>query len=258
MKTINRRKWILLFWVAACLCTSTFAQQNLTEMSYPVRKIYPVHVKPADYPEYAKRKLSPPSWEIFDGRMQFKHSKMYHRYYKDSLGLTTFPSHPGVMRLEDGLFSQAKINDLIEFENQGGIVYSAGYKAFREPNSKNFHQALHVVGGYSQQVNDLFEKLDGKFLGMNFGEADATFMNLSGRFHYPFSRRKDLQALQFLKHLQYYGSQVGNYILGHHNNCSWVYPAYEGLSVMGGSQLFYRGDTNPRVHYAFFRGVGRQ
>lgn len=253
-----KRRRTLLLWLATCFCTGVFAQQNLSEVSHPDRKVYPARVEPSNYPEYAKRKLPPPGWDVFDGRMQFKNSNMYQRYYQDTLGLDAFPTHPGVLRLEDGLFSQAKINELISFKNEGGIIYSAGYKAFREPDSKNFHQALHIEGGYSAQVNDLFEKLGGKFLGMNFGEADATFMNLSGGFHYPLSRRKDLQALQFLNHLQYYGGQVGDYILGHHNNCAWVYPAYEGLSVMGGAQLFYRGDTNPRVHYAFFRGVGRQ
>ena len=255
-----KMKKILLNFVIGSMAFLTFKMhaQNNSGMFIPAKKVYPVYVQPEQYPMNVGRDKATPNWSLFDNRMQFKDSKLYERYYVDILELTEYPTHVGVRRLEDGIYSADAIAENAQYTAEGGIIYSAGFKPFRSPTDKNHNMALHLDKSYTSQVNNMYSQFNGRFLGMNFGEADATWMNLSCCYHYPLSRTKEMQASLFAEHLQYYGDQIGNYALGHHNECAWACLTREGLTTMLGAQLFYRGNTNPRVHYSFFRGIGRQ
>ncbi|QQE11293.1 hypothetical protein JD969_17620 [Planctomycetota bacterium] len=170
-----------------------------------------------------------------------------------------------VMKIEES--SLAKEGRVAELEEQMKVAKEAGYyvrlggfKVYRVKglDLQNFNERTTYEDSYAKVSRELYDIWGDQYFGMQFGESDASYLNLSGSHVFPYKRTRVGQAIDFLDHYQWYGVHTGNRILAHHNETLWPYACNDSATTMGGAQTFYRGNTNPRIHFAFFRGMGKQ
>ena len=249
MKKIGHRMGMLTFAVVATASTGM-------AMAQPT--VYPFFHKVADYPEYSLRESPPPTRDTFGNRMHIKGG---------SLG-DDFSNHPfrgKVMRVEEKSMSTLHIVDqtrdqMLEAIDNGYYFRLAGFKIFRVKgvDRQNYNMRVESADSYSDVARELYKIWGSRYLGMHFGESDMSYLNLSHGHVFPFSRTRIGQTADFLDHYQWYGQQTGNRILSHHNGSLWQYAGSDAATALLGAQCFYRNSINPRVHYAFIRGMGKQ
>ena len=249
MKKIGHRIGMLTFAVVAIASTGM-------AMAQPT--VYPFFHKVADYPEYSLRESPPPTRDTFGNRMHIKGG---------SLG-DDFANHPfrgKVMRVEEKSMSTLYRVDqtrdqMLEAIAKGYYFRLAGFKVFRvkDVDPQNYNTRVESADSYSDVARELYKIWGSRYLGMHFGESDMSYLNLSHGHVFPFSRTRIGQTADFLDHYQWYGQQTGNRILSHHNGSLWQYAGSDVATALLGAQCFYRNSINPRVHYAFIRGMGKQ
>ena len=249
MKKIGHRIGMLTFAVVATASTGM-------AMAQPT--VYPFFHKVADYPEYSLRESPPPTRDTFGNRMHIKGG---------SLG-DDFANHlfrGKVMRVEEKSMSTLHRVDqtrdqMLEAIAKGYYFRLAGFKVFRVKgvDPQNYNTRVESADSYSDVARELYKIWGSRYLGMHFGESDMSYLNLSHGHVFPFSRTRIGQTADFLDHYQWYGQQTGNRILSHHNGSLWQYAGSDAATALLGAQCFYRNSINPRVHYAFIRGMGKQ
>ncbi|WP_432800311.1 hypothetical protein [Poriferisphaera sp. WC338] len=270
-----------LFFALLLVSKTCFAAKSNTDSNIITRPpvIYPYLHDPADYPDYSRRPSPPPRWPDFEGRMQFKNPMVLKPQGLD-IGLRTINpratnrvEHRTVdreltgkaLRVEETVFAkpgsvQKFAPHLKKVKEDGGTLRIAGFKQFRIKgiDRQNYNELVELKGSYTKACKELYDIMGTAFLGMQFGEADAEYMNIGNWFAFPMTRNRINQYLEFQKLFHSYGEQNNNRILPHHNQAAWHYTLKEGTTTIAEAQNFYRGRTNPRIHNAFFRGAGKQ
>ncbi|TKG97385.1 hypothetical protein EYV94_02860 [Puteibacter caeruleilacunae] len=220
--------------------------------------VYPYFHQVEDYPEYYLREAPPTSRLTFNNQMEIKGGGLGMDYKN--------PLFKGrVMRIEEGTFARENSFEkneklMQEAVHNGYFLRLAGFKIFRVKglDYQNYNQLVETDDSYSSVTRKLSGLWKERYLGMQFGESDMSYVNLSHAHIFPFSRTRKGQTIDFMDHYQWYSFQTGNQVMAHLNGALWQYIGRDAATTSLGAQCFYRSSINPRVHYAFFRGMGKQ
>ncbi|WP_432797157.1 hypothetical protein [Poriferisphaera sp. WC338] len=239
--------------------------------------VYPYLHRPETYPEYGFRKTPPPTWETFGEKMELRTShsinmdgelKLMVRPIRVDVPDEREPDvyvNGKVMRIEEeSLIAEENykkgMNFLREWDKEGGMVRLAGYKIFRVPDldGQNYNRLTHLDGSFTDMADQMYDILGDRYLGMQFGESDASYLNLSPYYIYPTPRGRLESYLPFHEYFADYGENTGNRILVHNNELWHHYTAKEATATIVEGQNFARADGYMRLHNAFMRGAGKQ
>ncbi|MCX5769713.1 MAG: hypothetical protein NTZ09_05510 [Candidatus Hydrogenedentes bacterium] len=224
-------------------------------------RVYPWLMDSRQHPDYARRHVQPPSWEIFGNATQFvalrgftvendeikNYVEELDKYTKTfKLGNVVWPSYP--------IIFAKNLGDLAdEIQRRGLFLFDLwGYV----PGSG--------AGGYWQQYKPpaaalqlLEEKLGDHWLGMDVGEQDGRYIGGYASQVYPISDDRREQYLNFQRHFQRICDDLGNRMsvlvslnYGH-------YMLKEGVYSLIGAETA-QALPNSQVYYAFIRGAGKQ
>ncbi|WP_432797154.1 hypothetical protein [Poriferisphaera sp. WC338] len=220
--------------------------------------IYPYLHQPEDYEEFYRRETPPATWDLFDHQMRIKSASSYTNFKNDIFA-------GRIMRIEEKHFKSK--DDVLKYRKEmeaakraGYFIRLAGFKIYRVKglDVQNYNERVDVEDSYADISRAMYDIWGERYFGMQFGESDASYLNLSAPHVFPFSRTREGNMVDFMDHYQWYSINVGNRVMSHHNESLWPYACNDAATTLGGAQTFYRGNTNPRIHYAFFRGMGKQ
>ncbi|BDD09487.1 hypothetical protein FUAX_19190 [Fulvitalea axinellae] len=245
----------LAFLLLMCGCFVAQAQDD----SQPIR-IYPYRVNPQDYPINERRPSLPATRDLFSDRMQFQHKAFDRRSFLPGYDRTGGSS----VRLEEKIFADGLKPKHLKYaksvRNSDNTFKLAGYKIFRTPKvaHQNYNERAHIAGSYSDISEKFYDLAGPRFLGLQFGESDASYLNLSPGYISPMSRDHRRQYLDYQRYFEHYGNHIGNRVVLHVNEGTSHYLMKEGTATIAEAQTFYRGKVNPLVHYVFLRGASKQ
>ncbi len=253
MPTANFVRTCVLAACAAVLCGAATAQAGY--------RVYTHLFEPREHPDYDRRHVQPPSWEVFGNVTQFaalrgfgvendqivgyveeieKYTKVY------ELGNVIWPAYP--------IIFAKNLGDLAdETERRGLYLFDIwGYVPGSGP------------GGYWQQFHPdtaVFEMLESKlgerWLGMDNGEQDGRYIGGYASQMSGISDNRFDAYLNFQRHFERMGDELGNKLstlvslnFGH-------YFLKEGIYASIGAETA-QALPNSQVYYAFIRGAGKQ
>ena len=216
---------------------------------------------PSEHPDYTRRAVKPPGWEVFDNQTEFTTLRSFNvrggkitdiekaldlYTVQNELGRVIWPSYPILFAKNLGsLADEIKRRNLFLFDIWGYVPGSG-------------------PGGYWQEYRApagvfpmLEAKLGGRWLGADIGEQDARYIGRFASMMTPTSTSRFDQYLNFQRHFEYMGDDLGNRIsvlttlnLGH-------YLLKEGNCTMIGAETA-QGLPNPQLYYSFIRGAGKE
>lgn len=239
------------------------AGQVISSDTYNIikKRSYTHLIEPKEHPDYNRRHVQPPSWEIFDYKTQFT-------------SLRGFAEKDGeIVNYKEEIEKYTRIHQL------GDILWTAYPIIF----GKNLDEVIDEIkrrglflfdiwgyvpgsgpGGYWQQfkppdgVFDLLElKLGDHWLGMDVGEQDGRYIGGYAPQMFPSSADRFHQYLYFQRHFQKMCDELGNKM------CTLVslnfghYFLKEGVYSLIGAETA-QALPNSQVYYAFIRGAGKQ
>ncbi|MDR6241738.1 hypothetical protein [Aureibacter tunicatorum] len=249
-------RYLLSILLMICFSFTLLAQEK-QENSL---RIYPYKVSPMDYPINKRRPSPPATRDLFQNKMQFQQKSFSNKHFKPNGDI----SGGTALRIEEKVVANGllpKHKELAKWiKDSDHTLKLAGYKIFRTPKVayQNYNERAHVEGSYSDVATELYNLAGPKFLGLQFGESDASYLNLSPSHISPMSRDHMLQYMDYQRYFEYYGNNVGNRVVLHVNEGTSHYLMKEGIATIGEAQTFYRGKVNPLVHYVFLRGASKQ
>ena len=226
----------------------------------PIR-VYARLLDPREHPDYGRRAVKPPSWEVFDGRTQFTCLRSFkikdgrltgfadeiERFTRThALGNIVWPSYPI-------LFASNLAELADEIKRRGLYLFDVwGYVPGSGP------------GGYWQQFKvpvaalQLLEAtLGNRWLGTDIGEQDGRYLNGYAGQMTPAPATRLEQYRNFQRHFERMGDDLG------HRHATLVslnfghYLLKEGTFTLIGAETA-QGLPNNQVYYAFIRGAGKQ
>ncbi|QQE11291.1 hypothetical protein JD969_17605 [Planctomycetota bacterium] len=254
------------------------ADGERSELSHIDASVYPYLHRPERYPDYKFRPTPPPTWKTFNGRMELRTSDSFDMNGQARTIMVRQIVNKNndervadvlvdgkVMRVEEetllpaGNYSKF-LKFMNEWDDEGGMLRLAGYKIFRVPeiDKQNFNRMVGMEGSFAGIANDMYGILGDRYLGMQFGESDASYLNLSPYYIFPSPRTKLGNYWPFHDYFADYGDNVGNRVMVHNNNLWHHYTAREGIVTAVEGQNFVRNDGFIRLHNAFMRGAGKQ
>ncbi|QQE12246.1 hypothetical protein JD969_01865 [Planctomycetota bacterium] len=271
---------LLIAGLSSIAGTQASAAARSTGAVMPKPVVYPYLVTPQDYPEYYRRDTPPTTWELYDFRMSVENPAWFvqgagkkNRYdrlggpvspdpYPNGRTAGTFESlfHSPFEPSNRPVFNEAQIDQLVD---RGGFLGSSGFKPFRvnlSSSSKNYRGNPDVDRAYAVGMGMLYEKVGAKLTGLKFGEADATYFNLSANagYMFPFSRERAKHVQPFNEHLWFFADQIGYRVRGHNNDSGYHYLAKENVLTQNGSQVLNYKGQNQRFIFMWQRGVAKQ
>lgn len=242
MKTVL---FSIFFWT---LCFATMLGQNSI-------KIYPYPMTPSEHPDYSRHLVQSPDASLFENKTEFialrdltgnYNEKLDLWINKDKLGKILWVSYPFIY--------QENIKEIVsEIKRRGLYLFDLwGYVPGSGP------------GGYWKQfvlpdsISSLFEtELGNRWLGMDNGEQDGRYVGSYAPHMYPMGVDRKQQYLNFQRHFEEMGNQLGNKMstlvslnFGH-------YFLKEGVYALIGAETA-QGLPNSQIYYSFIRGAGKQ
>ena len=227
--------------------------------SFAEKRVYPYHIHPEQYPEANMRPTPPQKRSDYDNRLHIRKSGPIGESKDHDIS-----SRGKLIRIEEN--SAHKRKEIIlerkagEWKRGGYRVRLAGFKIFRIKglSSHNFNALVDIKGSYSDFGNSLYEKLGDHYIGMQFGESDASYLHLANGYIYGLSRTRREHYLEAQKYIEHYGNHTGNRTSFHLNKGLSHYWGKAGFPTVMGAQIFYRGTISPTAHYAWMRGAAKQ
>ncbi len=227
----------------------------------PAHRVYMNLLDPREHPDDARRHVKPPTWETFGNRTRctslrgfgvendtiVKYVEEIDKYTKTfDLGDVLWPSYPIMFAKNLGdLAEEVKRRGLFLFDVWGYVPGSGpgGYWTQYRPPAEAFALLESTLGD--------------RWLGMDVGEQDGRYIGGYASQVYPISRDRGEQYLNFQRHFERMGDELGNKLstlvslnFGHHF-------LKEGLYTLIGAETA-QGLPNGQVYYAFIRGAGKQ
>ena len=253
----------LVLGAVACVSAAT-AHGQATQPAVP--RVYDRLMDPAEHPDYHRRHVQPPTWDTFGNRTQFvalrafpieanrivNYEQELDKYTRQhELCTVVWPAHPVIFTENLGeLADELKRRDLFLFDIWGYVPGSGDAGAGPAGSWTQFHVPEGVFGM-------LEEKLGDHWLGMDIGEQDGRYIGGYAPGMYPISEDRVAQYLNFHRHFEYMGHELGNRLstlvslnFGHH-------------LIKDGTYCTIGAETaqalpNNQVYYAFIRGAGKQ
>ncbi len=223
--------------------------------------LYPFLLDPRSYPDFARRPHTVPTWETFDGRTQFATLRLfssrrgrlvnwkedldtYTRRFR--LGRVIWPFFSTVFaRNFPDLVREIRRRKLYLFDFWGHVPGSGTEKTWG-----------HVVPPPGM-VDWLQEELGDRFLGFDNGEQDGRYIGGYAQQQCPSPADRFRQYLNFQRHFQRLGDDMGNKLTALVSLTFGHYFAREGNHILIGAETA-QALPNSQIYYAFLRGAGRQ
>ena len=226
-----------------------------------LRRVYSHLLEPGEHPDYDRRAVKPPGWDIFRNRTQFTCLRGF--AVKDDrlvgfaealetftrtheLGDVIWPSYAVLFAKNLGdLADEIKRRDLYLFDVWGYVPGSG-------------------PGGYWQQYTPpagvlamLEAKLGPRWLGTDIGEQDGRYIGGYADQMTPASADRFEQYLNFQRHFERMGDDLG------HRHVALVSLNFGHYFLKEGTYTLIGAETaqalpNNQVYYAFIRGAGKQ
>lgn len=227
-----------------------FAQTDATRI-----RIYDNSFNPHDHPDFSRKHVKPPNWELFNNKTQFItlrslegdfRKKLDDYTIKYDLGKVIWPSYT-TLYLEniDSIVSEIKKRKLFLFDLWGYVPGSG-------------------PGGYWQQfyppeeVLNLFEsELGDHWLGMDNGEQDGRYIGGFAKQQYPTGMDRKSQYFNFQNHFEALCDALGNKMATLVSLNFGHYFLKEGVYTFIGAETA-QGLPNAQVYYSFIRGASKQ
>lgn len=226
----------------------------------PVR-VYSRLLEPAENPDYGRRAVKPPSWELFGRQTQFitlrgfnvqddkitnLQQELDNFTVTHDLGRVVWPSYPILFAKNlDALADEIQKRQLYLFDIWGYVPGSG-------------------PGGYWQQFRPdpavfgmLEQKLGPRWLGTDIGEQDGRYVGGYASQLLPADASRLEHYLNFQRHFEKMGDELGN---RHATLVSLSFGHYlikEGTYTLIGAETA-QGLPNAQVYYSFIRGAGKQ
>ncbi len=248
---------IAAFLVAVVGAFAVAAEPNASSL-----KLYSERFDPADRPDVARYYAAPPTWATFDDKTQFialrsfpskddvgqDFGKTLDRYQEADLGRVIWP-HAGTIFFKNlgELADEINKRDLYLFDFWGFVPGSGP----RESGDWTEFKADPA------QFKLLEDKLGARWLGMDVGEQDGRYVGGYGPFATPISSDRFAQYLNFQRHFERMGDQLGNRLATLVSLNFGHYFLKEGTYTLIGAETA-QGLPNGQIYYSWIRGAGKQ
>lgn len=226
-----------------------------------MRAHYGFLLDPAIYPDYTRRTVKVPTWKTFDDTTQF-------------LTLRCFTQRDGQ------LAEWEKDLDLYVDELKLGRVIWPVFSTLYAGNFKDLVAEIkrrglylfdfwgHVPGSGTEgmwshcvpppgMVAYLEQELGDRFLGIDNGEQDGRYVGGYAPQQCPSFSDRFRQYLNFQRHFQRMGNDLGNRLTALVSLCFGHYFLKEGNHTLLGAEAA-QALPNSQIYYAFIRGAGKQ
>lgn len=224
------------------------------------RRVYSHPLNPADYPDFARRHVRVPTWETFEHTPQLTTLRAFtirdnqlvnfredlDRYQSLDLGRVIWPVFQTVFADNfPDLVAEIKKRNLYLFDIWGHV-----------PGSSYEGMWSHVMPPKGM-VEYLQGELGDRFLGFDNGEQDGRYVSDYAHQQCPASLDRFKQYLNFHRHFQRMGDDLGNKLSTLVSLCFGHYFLKEGNHILIGAETA-QALPNSQVYYAFIRGAGKQ
>jgi len=222
---------------------------------------YPYLLDPTAYPDYARRPFPVPTWATFEHTTQFTTLRAFAEQegrlvgyreeldrYVDQFGLGRV-IWPVIHTLQaenvKDLVAEMKRRRLYLFDLWGHVPGSG---------TEGFWSHITPPPG---MVDYLRGELGDRFLGIDNGEQDGRYIGGYAPQQCPSSASRREQYLNFHRHFQRLGDDLGNHLSALVSLCFGHYFLKEGNHALLGAETA-QALPNSQVYYAFIRGAGKQ
>jgi hypothetical protein len=224
-------------------------------------RVYSHLLEPAEHPDYVRRAVKPPGWELFDHQTQFTslrgfgidHDRLVdfdkaldNYVVTNDLGRVIWPSYPILFAKNLDALADAIARRGLYLFDVWGYVPGSG------------------PGGYWQQFKppaQVFEMLSAKlgprWLGTDIGEQDGRYIGGYADQMTPAGVDRWQQYFNFQRHFERMSDDLG------HRHATLVSLQFGHYLLKDGGYTLIGAETaqclpNAQVYYAFIRGAGKQ
>lgn len=223
--------------------------------------VWPYLVDPRQHPDYTRRQVQPPGWDVFHGQTQFAALRslqiqggrivdfeaLLDKYTK------TYQLGDVLWLFRDVLFT-SNLDELVEsIQRRNLYLFDIwGYVPGSGPPGvwQQFQPPPHVLP-------TLESKLGTRWLGMDNGEQDGRYIGGYASEFYPGSSDRFDQYRNFHRHFQKLTSDLGDRLCTLVSLTFGHYFLKEGLYTLIGAETA-QSLGNAQIYYSFIRGAGKQ
>lgn len=252
-----------LYGLATILVIAANANSAAAQQAADVRhKVSTTLLDPRSYPDYSRRYVQPPTWDLFGGKTHFTTVRGFAREGDRLVRIgEDLDKFTGTKRLNLGdvvwpnsrFLSAGNIPELVdEMVKRDLYMYQIwGYVPGSGPG--DWHQYK-----FDPEISKLFtEKFGEKWLGMDMGEQDGRYLMAYAEQMYPSSGDRFNQYLYFHNHM----GRIADDMLNKMATITAVnyahYLVKEGMYTLVGAEAAQMHPNN-QVFYSFNRGAGKQ
>jgi hypothetical protein len=217
---------------------------------------YPHLLDPAAYPDYTRRPMRVPTWATFDHATQFTALRdLSQTTWREDLERCTAQFGLGrvVWPLLHMLWAPHVGDAIEEIRRRGLYLFDLWSHVPGSPMEGIWSHITPPAG----MVAHLERTLGERFLGVDVGEQDGRYVGGYAPQQCPNPADRLSQYLNFQRHFEQMGDDLGNRLSGLVSLCFGHYFLKEGNFMLLGAETA-QALPNSQVYYAFIRGAGRQ
>ena len=217
---------------------------------------YPFLLDPKLYPDYHRRPVTVPTWETFENTTQFISVRdLSQSEWREDLDrqVEEFGLGKVIWPLMHLLWSPHFKEVIKELKERGYYLFDLWSHVPGCPMEGNWSNITPPAG----TVRYLQRELGDRFLGIDNGEQDGRYVWSNGEQQCPSSRDRRLQYLNFQRHFQKLGEELGNCMTALTSLCFGHYFLKEGNHILVGAETAQALPCS-QIYYSFIRGAGRQ
>jgi hypothetical protein len=217
---------------------------------------YPYLLDPKLYPDFRRRHVPVPTWETFQHTTQFTTLRdLSQTDWKDDLDrhVEEFNLGKVIWPLIHLLWSPHVGEVIEEIKKRGYYLFDLWSHVPGSPMEGIWSNITPPEG----MVSHLQRTLGDRFLGIDNGEQDGRYVWSNGEQQCPSSPDRRRQYLNFQRHFQKLGEELGNHMTALTSLCFGHYFLKEGNHILLGAETAQALPCS-QIYYSFIRGAGRQ